>query len=167
LIYKKFTLAYSCAASVPTTLGIVSGSGTLAWAQYAYSYTANKTFPTLSFGVSSPTNTFLYMDDVSVADTTNSSVQLLNNQGFDNSSTSLPGWDVWCSSGCSGTAGGISTANCRSGNCYKAQCGPTTTNYLVQTFPAVFGRTYNISFWMQRIKGGGAPATVTLSVGIM
>jgi len=145
----------------------VNGSGTLAWAQYAYSYTADKTFPTLSFGVSSPISTFLYLDDVSVADITNSSVQLLTNQGFNNASTALTGWAVWCSSGCSGTVGGISTTSCRTGYCYKGQCGPSTTNYLVQTFPAVFGRTYNISFWMQRIKGGGVAGTVTLSVGIM
>lgn len=134
-------------------------------------YTANRTFPTLSFGFSAPSNMYIYLDDVSVVDTTNSSsVQLLNNPTFATSSTAPTGWDMWCSNTCGGSGiGTISSGNvtCRTDNCYRGQCNSTTTEYLIQTFPAVIGRTYNISFWMQRMKTGGPGSPTTLYVGIM
>jgi hypothetical protein len=148
----------------------VAGTTSTTYAQYAYSYNATKTVPTLLFGVEAPTTTFIYLDDISVVDTSNTTVQLLKNPGFENSSTALTGWGVWCSSGCgSGSVGTIITnaTYCRTGNCYRGQCSTTNSDYLVQTFPAVIGRTYNISFWFLRVKSGFSTATATLYVGIV
>ena len=165
---KILTLAYSCVAAQPVTLGTVSGNNPLVYTHYSYMYTANRTFPTLSFGFSAPSGILIFLDDVSVTDT-NSSIQLLNNPTFNASSTAPSGWDVWCSNTCgSGSVGTIVSGNgtCRTDNCYRSQCTTSNTEYLVQTFPAVIGRTYNISFWVQRTKTC-CPGTATLYVGIM
>ncbi len=153
----------------PVTLGSINGSNTATWAPYAYIYTATKPVPILSFAVSASGVTYIYLDDVSVVDTASSSVQLLTNPGFENSSTALIGWGVWCSSNC-GTGGAIYTGgNCHggSGSCYKDQCSLTSSDYLIQPFPAVVNRTYNISFWYYRLKSGGAPTQTYFYVGII
>lgn len=147
----------------------MAGITTTTYAQYACNYNATKIVPTLLFGVGAPTTIFIYLDDISVVDTTNTTVQLLQNPGFENSSTALTDWGVWCSSGCgSGSVEAIVTSStyCRTGNCYRGQCSTANSNYLVQTFPAVIGRTYNISFWFLRVKSG-IPSTATLYVGIV
>ena len=150
------------------TIALITGSNPLAYTAYSYIYTANRTFPTLSFGFSAPSNMFLYLDDVSVVDTSNSSAQLLNNPTFAASSTAASGWDAWCSNMCvNGSVGIVSTTSCLTDNCYRGQCTSTNTDYLVQTFPAIIGRTYNITFYLQRIKGGGPGSPTTLFVGIM
>jgi hypothetical protein len=72
-----------------------------------------------------------------------------------------------CSSSCSGTGGTIITTNCLADNCFRSECS-SGHEYLVQSFPATVGHTYNISFWSQRVKyfnfGSGA---ATLYVGIL
>jgi len=66
-----------------------------------------------------------------------------------------------------GSVGAISTSSCRTGNCYRGQCSLTNTDYLVQPFPAVFGRIYTISFWYLRIRTGEFTSTATVYVGTM
>ena len=150
-------------------LGIVNGTVNVAWTQYNYSYTATKPVPTLSFGIAAPSFDTIYLDDISVVDITNSSVQLLQNPSFANSSTTPTGWDIWCSSLCGTGNGGTVTsgANCRANNCYKGRCNLNNTDYLIQPFPATVGDTYTISFWYRRVKTGGAGGTSILSVGII
>jgi len=150
-------------------LAIITGTATVAWTQYKYNYTANKTVPILSFAIGAPTYDTIYLDDISVVDTTNSSVQLLNNPSFENSLTTPPtGWDVWCSSTCgTGNGGTVVNSSCRTGNCYKGRCSLTNDDYLVQPFPAIVGRVYSISFWYQRVKIFGFGGTSTLDVGII
>jgi hypothetical protein len=110
----------------------------------------------------------MYLDDISVVDTASPSVQLLENPSFENSSTTLIDWTVWCGNTCSGgTQGTIVTGgNCLSGNCYRSQCtGTNGVDSLVQIFPAVVGHTYTVSFYFRRqVLWFGS--TVILYVGI-
>jgi hypothetical protein len=148
---------------------VASGSSTSSWTQYSYNYTANKTVPTLSFGIGAPSNIYIYLDDISVVETTNSSFQLLDNPSFENSSTTPPtGWDVWCSNACgTGNQGSVVTSSCRTGNCYRGRCSLTSSDYLIQTFSATVGRIYTISFWYMRVRTGGYAGISTVYVGII
>ena len=115
---------------------------------------------------------YLVIDDVSVVDTTNSSVQLLTNPSFENSTSGPTGWTVWCASTCNtGTAGNVTNSVCRTGTCYKSGCsgGAGNVDYLGQAFSAVIGRTYNITFWSQRVRfSATSPTSVaTLYAGII
>ena len=98
------------------------------------------------------TDMYMLIDDVSVVDTANPSVELLINPNFKNSSTTLPGWIVWCSDECDPGSGGavINNSTCRSGNCYKSHCSGGGREYFVQTFPTVMGENYTVSFWYKR-----------------
>jgi hypothetical protein len=126
--------------------------------------------PIPSFGVNGIAEMCIFLDDIFVVDITNSSVQLLDNPGFEDSSTALTGWDVWCSYTCgSGSAGSIATgSNCRSsGNCYRGQCRSGGTDFLVQTFSATIGHVYNISFWHQQVRLSSGGSSVIVYVGII
>lgn len=168
---STFTIAYSCSALPPASLTTLGGNNVTDWAQYAYNYTANNTNPLLSFGVDASAAMYILVDDTSVVDITDSSTELLKNPGFDNSSTTPPtGWDVWCSSLCTGsTKGTVVSSGCRvPGYCYKSQCRPGGNHdYLIQTFPAIVGRVYNISFWFRRVNATNSTGVATLYVGIL
>ena len=96
---------------------------------------------------------YITLDDVSVIDIAYPSIQLLNNPGFENSTTVPTHWTVWCSASCnSGSAGGVANSGCRIGRCYVSQCSGGGVDYLGQAFSATIGHTYTISFWSQRVK---------------
>jgi hypothetical protein len=109
--------------------------------------------PTLIFGFTNGNTGYSYLDDVSVVDTNAPSTQLLNNPGFENSTT-LNGWTTWCGNTtyCNpGFAGQILSNNtCHSGHCYYDHCR-TNYDYLTQSFPATIGEPYTISFWLQQV----------------
>lgn len=91
LYYTKiFISAYSCSAAEPQILATVPGSATVAWTPYSYNYTAIKTVPILPLGIGAPSNIYVYLDDISIVDVTSSTVQLLDNPSFANSSTTPP-----------------------------------------------------------------------------
>jgi hypothetical protein len=120
------------------------------------------------FGFASVIHVYLALDNVSVVDTANLSVELLVNPNFANLTLNLTGWTIMCSTSCTGGTGGtIITTNCLADNCFRSECN-SGHEYLVQSFPATVGHTYNISFWSQRVKylntGSGA---ATLYVGIL
>jgi hypothetical protein len=95
----------------------------------------------------------MLLDTVSVVDVTNTSVELLNNPGFDSSTASPPtGWYPWCSSTCTaGSPGALLTFGCQTGYCYKSQCaGSGGRDYLVQSFSATVGGKYTLSFYWKR-----------------
>jgi hypothetical protein len=148
-----------------------NGHGTLAifttsvssWTQYQYNCTANTTFSTILFGfIEDPgggAQRYWFLDDVSVVDVTNTSVQLLQNPSFDNSTTALTGWTQYCTSVCPvGQAGRVITgSNCTSTNCYMDHCyggGPNTVDFLSQTFPTTIGHVYTFSFWIMTMGSG-------------
>ena len=127
------------------------------WTQYQYNRTAIATASIIVFGyIEDPgggAKRYWYLDDVSVVDVTNTSVQLLQNPSFDNSITALTGWTQYCTSVCpTGQAGQvINSTNCRSTNCYMDHCyggGPNTVDFLSQTFPTTIGHVYTFSFWI-------------------
>jgi len=119
------------------------------------------------FGVDASVEMYIMLDDISVVNTANPSFEILNNPSFANSSTALTGWTVWCSNTCGSGSGGNVTSgtSCRTDNCYKSHCNSGGTDYLVQSFSAVVGQTYNISFWFQRGRdssGGSAKLYVAI-----
>jgi hypothetical protein len=117
--------------------------------------------PTLIFGFNSVSTAYNYLDDVSVVDNNAPSIQLLNNPSFENSTSNLTGWTTWCVlTQCSNGAGYpgrvLANSTCHSGNCYIDHCHQTNYDFLVQSFPATIGDTYNISFWLQQTGTGTA-----------
>ena len=94
---------------------------------------------------------YWFLDDVSVVDVNASSMQLIQNPSFDNSTSALTGWSQWCTSTCpTGQAGQITSgSNCTSTNCYMDHCyGGGVIDFLSQTFSATIGHVYTISFWL-------------------
>lgn len=89
-------------------------------------------------------------------------VQLLNNPSFENSTTSIPGWSIWCSSTCSGYVAAIEMgSNCYlgTGNCLKNKCYASTgIEFVGQSFPAAVGNTYSISFRLNQDGSGVSTA---------
>lgn len=143
-------------------MGSLNNANPVSWAQHSYTYIATTTEPIVRFGFDGISEQCVFVDDVSVVDTLNPSVELLDNPGFENSSLSLVGWVTWCSLTCgSGSEGAINSgSDCRaSGNCFRGQCRSSGTDFLGQTFSALIGRTYSISFWFQQVRlssGGGS-----------
>lgn len=166
---SSFSLAYNCSSAKSTSIANPNGNGNTTWVLYTGTYTANKTNPTLIFGFDANSAMFILLDDVSVVDTTNSSAQLLTNPSFETSLSGATGWTPWCTSSCGGNGGNVTTAGCRSGRCYRSLCsGANAVDYLGQAFSAVIGRTYNITFWSQRVRfstgSPGSPATLYAGV---
>ena len=52
-----FPTAYTCGGASPTSLAVLNGTTNSTWTQVAYSYTANKTNPTLIFGFDASSST--------------------------------------------------------------------------------------------------------------
>lgn len=108
------------------------------------------------FAFSAGSSVYIYFDDVSVVDNNASSIQLLDNPSFENSTSSIYGWTSWCTSSCgSGFPGQIlNNGSCHSGNCYFDHCHQPSYDYLVQSFSATIGSMYTISFWLQMVGTG-------------
>lgn len=146
-------VSISCSGSPSSNLASFSGVPT-SWNSYSYTYTATSDAPTLVFAFKADGSgqRHWYLDDVSVVDTANTNIELLDNGNFDNSSTDLTGWTQWCTNTCpspSSTNAGQATSsgNCYSNNCYVDHCyGGGALDYLGQTFAATVGNTYTISF---------------------
>ena len=162
-----FSSAYTCGGK-PMSLVNISGNPSTTWLPVTTTWTANRTNPMLIFGFDGSSSVYFSLDDVSVVDNMNTSVQLLTNPSFDNSSSGAIGWTPWCSQTCTGgTGGNVSSSGCRTSTCYRGACGGGGTDYLVQAFSAIIARTYNITFWYQRVKFGGSGSAVTLYAGII
>ena len=150
------------------SLANISGNPSTTWLPFTTTWTANRTNPMLIFGFDASNAVYFLLDDVSVVDNMNTSVQLLTNPSFDNSSSGAIGWIPWCAQACfAGTAGNVSSSGCRTSICYKGACYGGSVDYLAQAFSAIIGRTYNITFWYQRVKFGGSGTAVTLYAGII
>ncbi len=127
------------------------------WTQYSYNYRASSMKLTLIFGFTTEAARTYYLDGVSVVDVNASNIQLLKNPSFENSTTNLTGWMLWCSSSCNGTGGQLYTNNnCHlsTGTCFGANCyGTNAIIYLGQSFQTIIGHIYTISYWL--IASGG------------
>jgi hypothetical protein len=99
------------------------------------------------------------MDNVSVVENTVSAVELLANPGFEDSNTSIPGWQQWCTSYCHwGTSGKVTSGNgcyLDDGNCFSDSCLGPDADFLGQSFPATPGLNYTISFALALTGTGG------------
>ena len=155
------TATISCSASGRGSVLTLSGLVPFVWTQYRLNVTASQTSMTLSFGFQTENNRLYYFDEVSLIDWVNSSVELLINPSFENSSSIPFGWTQSCSSTCSGMFGFVvSGMQCRlaSGNCFRDQCYASSgIEFLTQTIATTIGNTYSISFYV--ITGGSGIAT--------
>lgn len=128
-------------------------TGAVGWTQYSFSYTALSSRPILVFGFRGFGSSINYLDGVSLVDNTSPAVEILQNPSFESSSSTLPGWVTWCQANCAGSndEGQVTGSSCRLGSgslCYKDAC-QMNGDYLGQSFAAIVGRTYTISFWLQ------------------
>lgn len=112
---------------------------------------------------------YIALDDVSVIDISNPSIQLLINPSFENSTTAPTGWTAWCSVFCdTSTEGTVVNNTCHTGKCYMSQCSGGGIDYVGQAFSAIIGRIYTISFWSQRVRFASSPNNaVTFYAGII
>ncbi len=148
------------------TGNLLTKTSAIGWTSFAYNYTALSARPTLVFGFTTSTWNYIYLDSVSVVDNSAPAIQLLNNPGFDNSTTNLTGWITWCTSACgAGFPGRVLTnGSCHSGSCYYDHCLTSGCDYIVQSFPATIGHVYTISFWAEVVV---AFSTVRFTANVM
>jgi hypothetical protein len=121
----------------------------------------------LSFGFANGMADTSYLDDVSVVDNSAPGVRLLDNPSFENTTSPLAGWETWCQATCTGTGdeGQVTSTGCHPGSgtyCYMDHC-QTGMDYLGQSFPAISGHTYTISFWLYQVVGPGAKLYVMIN----
>jgi hypothetical protein len=154
-------------------LATQSGTNPSFWTQYSYTYIAATTSPILQFGFTTNLGSDYFLDTVSVTDASAPSIELLNNPSFDNSTTALNGWVVWCNSTCSAGAGAqvLFGTNCylSIGNCFMADCPDTGLGavvFLGQSFSAIIGDTYTISFRLRLAYGGGGTSATLFTAYI-
>ncbi|CAF4295939.1 unnamed protein product [Adineta steineri] len=158
-------LATSCTGQGVGSLLSVSGS--IGWTYYSHNYTATVLAPVLQFAVQGgPAAETVYLDDVSVVAISQPTIQLLNNPSFEMSTSSPIDWVMWCTSSCvgSGDGGHITTSGCHNNsgnNCYTSHC-QTGFNFLGQSFSAVVGTVYKISFWYYKTGGGAGKLYVDM-----
>ncbi len=163
-----FFIGYPCGASIPGCLAILSNNSNISWTQYLTNYTATKTNVILMFGFDASSSMHIVLDDMSVVETNDTSVQLLVNPSFENWSSTPTGWNKWFTSNCSSVSGTIVNNICHSGNSYKSQCnGNSARECLVQAFSAFVNQTYTISFWAQLAKSNWPAGTAILCASIM
>ncbi len=121
------------------------------WTSYSYNYSATKTTPTLLFGFETDEIHAFYLDTVSVVDNSMTSIELLNNPNFENSTNSATDWIEPCETTC--TSQIVSGSQCfgSSGNCFMAFCtvDNSSISFLSQSFMATIGNTYTISFMLK------------------
>ncbi|CAF0921764.1 unnamed protein product [Adineta steineri] len=155
------TTTTSCTSS--SGLGsLFSMSNAMSWAQFSSNYTATNSISTLTFTIhGGPAEEVSYLDDVSFFSRNASSIQLLQNPSFENSTAVPSGWVTWCASSCSsiGDGGNIISSGCHSGSgntCYSGHCNGGY-DFLGQSVATTIGNNYIISFWL--MKTGGPAGT--------
>ncbi|CAF0867482.1 unnamed protein product [Adineta steineri] len=163
------TTSISCTATGVGNIDRLTSSSNVSWTQYSYNFTAYETATTISFGVNGNTQNCIFLDDISVIDIANPSVELLTNPGFENSTTTLTGWNAWYASTCGGSSAGhiVSDSDCRfSSNCYRGQCSSSGTDYLIQSFATTLNHVYTISFWQRSVRFSSGGASLYLYIDI-
>ncbi|CAF1526406.1 unnamed protein product [Rotaria magnacalcarata] len=160
------TTTTACPSSFTGSLGYYNGGTAFGWTQFLNTYVATNTQPYLSFGMETDNHRFFYLDDVSVVDITVPGPQLLDNPGFENSTTIVNGWILEAAGCCNSNAVQISTTGCHSGtNCVQYQCGPEITySFFGQYFTATISHTYNISYYLKDTGTGGQPTFCAVNV---
>ncbi|CAF5053671.1 unnamed protein product, partial [Rotaria sp. Silwood1] len=149
----------TCASTGLGTLITLSGAEPSNWTQYQFDYTANNTSPIIMFGFENENNRYFFLDSVSIVDQSAPSIQLLKNPDFESSSSQLTNWVEWCTAACTGSQKVIeSGSECylSTGNCIRNNCnGDKNADLIAQSFTALIGNTYKVSFWA-RSDGSGS-----------
>ncbi len=133
-------------------------STTTGWINPKFYFQAVNTSSTLSFGFHSGPGggDTTYLDDVSVVEQSNPSVELLQNPSFERSTVTWTDWNTWTTTACTSGGGSIVTSGCHTSsgsNCLFESCH-NGLEYKGQTFSTIVGDIYVISFWLQ--QNGGA-----------
>ena len=113
------------------------------------------------FGLKPDNDDKFYLDDVSVVNLNAVGTELLLNPSFEDSSSTITDWSVWCQSGCTSEPARIVTnANCylNTGNCVESRCANTNIETLAQSISAIPGDKYTISFRLRQNITGGSGA---------
>jgi hypothetical protein len=104
------------------------------------------------------------LDDVFVGAFIANSTELIQNGGFENSTTTLTGWTQYCTSTCpngSVNAGQAYYDANTTNNYYMDHCyGVGAIDFLSQTFSTTIGQLYAISFWILDYGLGPNGATI-------
>ncbi|CAF1682961.1 unnamed protein product, partial [Adineta ricciae] len=136
------------------------------WTKSILSYTAtNYTDPILLFGLETSSSNNHYLDSVSVVDTAAPSVELLTNPSFEDAISFLAGWSQWCANTCTTTINSNGDPAEKSpsifcvsstGSCVQVSCESTGLGiyFLGQSFTAIIGHSYTISFWQKHAGPG-------------
>ena len=168
---KKSFTGFSCSTTGRGNVDTLTSDLVFSWTKRSYNYTAINSISTIVFGVNGNTAVSLYLDDISVIDNANPSIELIQNPGFENSTTSLTGWNLWCSSSCGFDSQGHleSSSNCHSShNCFEDECDSSGTDFLVQSFSTIVSHRYTISFYQQQILNPlSLPASIILYIDII
>ena len=117
------------------------------------------------FTVKNGNNEAYRLDSVSVVDTASPLVQLLDNPGFDNTSAVLNGWIEWCDT----NKAQLTTSGCQTSSCMLV-AGTNNSGFtyiLSQTFAAIIGQVYTISFWLKYTDSGGSSTSSVTRVDII
>ena len=127
------------------------------WKNRTYSYLAAiSTTLILKFTFEAASRHDWYLDDVSVKDPL--STEMLINNDFE-SSPSLTGWTIGYNSSCVSICGISNTQAHSLSKAYYTSCDSKTT-WISQSFAAIGGQVYTITFWiyLEYSNGGGADA---------
>ncbi|CAF3903568.1 unnamed protein product [Rotaria sordida] len=155
-------LAMICSSTDHGLIAILNRSSPSGWISYSYNYSAIKTTPTLLFGFETDNMHRFYLDTVSVVDNNVSSIELLTNPSFENSTMNILGWITSCETTCASQI--VSGLECSglSGNCFMVYCNTSNSSisFLSQSFMATIGNTYTISFMLNHV---GNPSTGIMS----
>ncbi|CAF0761977.1 unnamed protein product [Adineta steineri] len=130
------------------------------WAPYAYSYLASTSANlTITFTFQGTNKNNWYFDDASVKDPT--SVEMLTNGDFE-TMPSLTGWSIGPSGACT-SASGLTTSVVHSpSQSFYVKC--SSSIWIAQSFAAISGETYNITFWLYMEHSGGNSGTTNPTV---
>ena len=153
--------------SVPTSpIRTYTTLGTSNYVEEIINYQASFTGTTiLEFGFKAKnSNKVWHLDDVSIIDTNASNVQMLINGDFE--LASLQHWRITCAStNCGGTGGFLDQSDCHTGfYCYEGACRDAY-DFLQQSFNAVHGHVYKLSFWIKTVGHPQQAAFVNIYQG--
>ena len=116
------------------------------------------TRPVLVFGFETESGHDCFLDDVSVVNADAPNIELLENTSFENSTTTLNGWSVWCSASCSGNGANVTSgSNCHSsiGKCFQNNCAGSGISFLEQSSSAIINQMYTLAYWLRGAGGDG------------
>jgi hypothetical protein len=163
-----FLVVIICSDTDRGSIAFLNESISSGWTLYSYNYSATQTTPTLLFGFKVDSIHAYYLDDVSVVDNNASSIELLSNPDFENSTIDAIDWITSCETTC--TSQIITGSECfgSSGNCLMAYCTANSSSifFLSQSFMATIGNTYTISYMLNQ-RGNSSTGSMSFYLDVI